>query len=455
MTAIVTDSLKRTLANLLFNDISNSTDSDEYYIGIGKSDPYNEEDTTINPVRTTREERNARANVQSVKKVSDTSFVIPRYNWTGGTIYSAYNDNTTGIPTNTYYVLTEDNEVYICLQQGKNDLGTTVASTVKPSYTAAGVGQTNAFETADGYRWKFLYSLSASRSNAFLSANFVPIQVIDWNEPGDSAGLDTFELQQLAIQNAAKPGQVLGVTVTSGGTGYTTTPTVNIVGNGSSAAATATISGGSVVKIEMNNESAALGSGYDFANIEISGGGGTGAAARPIIGPINGIGADVREDLKSSSIMLNVKPDGAEGGAFVVGNDFRQVTVFKNMQERGTDTILSATNARALRSLKVSSTSSFSIDKLIRGATSDAAAFIDDLDSDTIFYHQNENTGFGVFQNGETIAESDGSGTDTIDSAGTQSIADAFSGDLLYVENRARVIRDAAQQEDIKVIITV
>ena len=95
------------------------------------------------------------------------------------------------------------------------------------------------------------------------------------------------------------------------------------------------------------------------------------------------------------------------------------------------------------------------VDKLIRGGTSDAAAFIDDIDSDRIYFHQNENTGFGVFQNGETLAESDGSGTGTIDSASSTSLADAFSGELLYIENRARVIRDAAQQEDIKVIITI
>jgi hypothetical protein len=455
MAAIITDSLKRRLANLLYEDITNSNDSDEYYIGIGKSDVYNDADTVITPVRTTREERNVRANLQSVKRVSDASFVVPRYNWTSGTTYSGYSDTSVGIPTNTYYVITEDNAVYICLQQGRNALGAAVPSTVKPSYTTAGVNQRQAFETADGYRWKFLYQLSAAKANTFLSANYFPIQNIPWSAPGDSSGLDTFELQQLDIQRSATPGQILGVTIVGGGSGYTSAPTVTFKGNGSSAAATATISGGSVVKIEMNNESAALGSGYNFANIEFSGGGGAGATARPIIGPVEGIGADVRNDLKASSIMLNVKPDGAENGAFVVGNDFRQISVLRNIEERDTNTVLTATNARALRSIVLDDASSFTIDKLIRGGTSNAAAFIDDIDSDTIYYHQNENTGFASFINGETLNESDGSGVGNIDSAGPQSIADAFSGDLLYIENRARVIRDAAQQEDIKVIITV
>lgn len=463
MTAIVTDSLKVQLANLLYSNIADTTDSDVFYIGIGKSDEYNAADTIIDPARSIREERNARANLQSVKKVNDTSFVIPRYNWTNGTLYSGFNDTTVGIPTNSYYVITEDNGVYLCVQQGTDALGRPVASTVKPDYVTAGVSEAQIFETVDGYRWKFLYSLSASRANAFLSANWVPTQSVDWEQPGDSAGKTTFELQQVAVKRNAVPGQILGVTLVSGGSGYTSTPTVNIIGNGQFASATATISGGSVVRIQMDNESAALGQGYEYANIEITGGGGAGATARPIIGPVAGLGADILQDLKATSIMLNIKPDGTEGGEFVADNDFRQITVYKNIRERSSGDILTQTSARALRAITVGDTSSFTVEdpdadttyKLIRGSISNAAAFIDTIDSDVIYYHQNENTGFGVFQIGEIIAESGGDGTDTITGITTTSLADGFSGDLLYIENRARVIRDPAQTEDIKVIISV
>ena len=113
MTAIVTDFLKKKLVDLLYTEVVDGTDSNEYYIGIGKSDQYNTADTTVTPVRTLREERIARANLQSVKKVTATSFVIPRYNWSSGTIYSGFSDSVVGIPSNSYYVLTEDNEVYI------------------------------------------------------------------------------------------------------------------------------------------------------------------------------------------------------------------------------------------------------------------------------------------------------------------------------------------------------
>ena len=83
MTAIVTDDLKRRLSQFIFDDTL-SGDSNEYYIGIGKPDTYNAQDTTLTPVRTNAEVREVRANLMSVKKVVNSSFIIPRYNWTSG-----------------------------------------------------------------------------------------------------------------------------------------------------------------------------------------------------------------------------------------------------------------------------------------------------------------------------------------------------------------------------------
>ena len=456
MTAIVTDSLRRKIAENFLDEVNNGNDTNEYYIGVGKADTYNDLDTIVDPTRTRREERELRNNLQSVKKVAAASFVVPRYNWTSGTIYTGYNDNSVGIPANSYYVLTEDNEVYICIQQGKNANGVANTSTVKPSYTDAGVTQIQAFENSDGYRWKFMYALSATKAANFLSAGYFPIEKVDWDDYGDSAGLNTFELQQLAVQRNATAGQILNVTLTAGGSGYSSAPTVTINGNGTGAAATASIAGGSVVKIEMNNESAAMGSNYDYADIVISGGGGDGATARPVIAPVEGITADPREDLKANAIMLNIKPDGAEGGSFLVDNDFRQIGVFRNLKIFDSDATFTDVSGRALRYMKMNGlASSFTVDKLIRGVASNAAAYIDDIDSDLIYYHQNENTGFVPFQDAETIGESDGVGTGTIFDADLHSVVDAHSGEVLYIENRSRIVRSTDQVEDIKAIIRV
>ena len=57
-------------------------------------------------------------------------------------------------------------------------------------------------------------------------------------------------------------------------------------------------------------------------------------------------------------------------------------------------------------------------------------------------------TGEGVVQEGQIL-------TGVIASITLQNVIDRFSGDVLYIENRARIRRDEEQQEDIKIVITV
>jgi hypothetical protein len=456
MVAIVTDSLKQQFAKYLFDEINNSLDSSEFFIGIGKADAYDSADVVVTPTRTLEEEREARNNLQSIKKVTAQSFVIPRSNWTAGGIYSAWRDDYIGIPTNKYYILTEDNEVYICLQQGKNAAGQANTSIVKPSYIDAGVQQHQAFRTSDGYIWKLCYGISAARANSFLSSTYMPVQDIVI----DSAGANAFELQQLDIQNTAKKGQIIGFDIVNAGTGYTTAPTITIVGDGSGASAVASVSGGAIVKVEMSNESAGLGSGYNFARANLSAGN---AVIRPIIGPIDGFGTSAISDLKSSSIMLNVKPDGNEGGEFNTSNDFRQIVLYKDIEHSDSASEggrYKGNVSKASRYLTIVgniATSGFVVDEIISGVTSGTTAYVDELDSgagNRIWFHQNSNNKAGKFTNGETITGSQ-TGSATVNEGDKYSLVDPHTGKLLYIENRARVIRSAVQTEDIKVIVTV
>ena len=68
--------------------------------------------------------------------------------------------------------------------------------------------------------------------------------------------------------------------ITSGGSGYTSPPTVTISGKGTGATAICTVANGAVTSIAITNS----GSGYDQStNISFSGGGGTGATAKGTI----------------------------------------------------------------------------------------------------------------------------------------------------------------------------
>jgi len=455
MPAIATTDLRNLFADLLRSDVTSMIDSSPYYVGFGKSDLFDSIDEAAIPTRAKYDEMVARSNLQSVKKIVNNSLVVPRKNWTSGTLYAGWDDKQALYPQNSYYVLTEENQVYICLNQGRDGNGNPIASIVSPNYSTAGVNPDQAFKTADDYTWKFLYKIDAVSAANYLSSGFMPVAKILWETDGDSAGLNPDQLTQLLVQKAAIPGQIIGFEILNPGTGYTTAPTITINGDGGGAAATATVSNGRIIKVDMNNESAALGSGYNIASVVVSGAGVSGDI-RPIIGPTNGFGADPAKDLKSTSALLNVLTDGTENDDFIIGNDFRQITVFKDLKApNGTN--FTALTGQALSYLTmdgVGSAATFTVDNIIIGDQSGARAYLDKIDGADIYYHQNETTGFTPFIGLENLSEANGNGSGTIISINDGEI-DRFTGDLLYLENRSRIIRSSVQQEDIKVVITL
>jgi len=446
--AIITDDFKRRFVQTILDDVLDS--AQHYYIGIGRSEQWDSSDTVTVPVNSITEQRDFRLSMQSVKKAEDVSYVIPRYNWVSGTIYSSYDNSQVGYPTNAYYIITDENQVYICLEQGKNATGSVSTSTVKPSGIL-----TTPIKTADGYVWKFLFTIGAARSNAYLSANYMPVHFIDSAGVGDPSD----DQEQYIIQNAAVGGTISSISVTSGGTGYTSVPTVSIIGNGDSADAVATISGGAIVKIEMKDSAAGLlyrpGQGYNYGKVSFSGGGGSGATARPNISPKAGHGANPIIDLKSTAIMFNTKPVGAENDDFIIGQDFRQVAIIRNPLDSA-DALITGSTASALTYITLSAVSTdFTADKIIQGGTSGAQAYVDNFntDTDTLYYHQTTTTGYTVFQIGETITETNGAGSGVIGTTANPGGINRFTGEIFYIDNRAAIERSAAQTEDLKVII--
>ena len=450
--AIVTNKFKRDTIGLIKTDFDGA--SNHYYIGIGRSEEWNSTDTKVAAENSDYEERIFRNVLQSIKKVADTdaSFVIPRYNWISGTIYSAYNDKQVGYPNQPYYVMNDQNGVYLCVKNGKNSNGDVQPSTTQPTGNTA--SPASVFETADGYAWKFLYTISAAVATKFTAANFLPVKVIS------GSGSGATEIEQKAVQDAAIDGQIVGYSVVSGGAGYSTAPTVAISGDGSGAAATATISGGQVSKVEVTSIAtpANLGTGYTNATVSLSGGSPTTEAViRPIFASKGGFGKDPRVELRSSSIMFVVKPDGADGsGDFIIGNDFRQVGLIKNITSDGS-TLFTASTGLALRKLVLASKSAaFSVDATITDTTSSAKAVVDAISTDglTLTFHQNDTTGYGTFGAGNAVTGSEG-GAGVIASSShiTAAEVDTSTGDVLYIDNRAAVTRSADQTEDIKIVI--
>lgn len=461
MSAIILDPIKDIFTQKIFdeNEGTRIGDSDNYYyIAIGRSQqwsPSNNTDITVNPSDTEREQRLFRYNMQSVKAVEAFSYVVPLYDWSSGTVYQAYNDNQVGQPNQSYYIRTSTNHVYVCLRQGITSAGAAKVSVNAPTHTTTALPQED-----DGYVWKYLYTILTADANSFLTANFMPVKYVD------SAALTDPNYTQKTIQDAAIAGQILGYRVINGGTGYSNASTVTITGDGTGAAAHVVASSGVIQKVVVGDSADvgkeaekpfldALGSGYNYASVSISGGNGN-AKVVPIFGPKAGIGADARVDLRSSSIMFNIKPEGTVEGTWLVDNEYRQIGLLRNPLDSATGTKFTETQALALKKIEFESPISeltWANDIQVYGTDSDAIGWIDYFDdSATIWYHQDEDTGFEQFSVSEVCTIEGKAGTHTIKSKTDRGI-DIFSGDLLFVNNFDPVTRDVDQTEDIKLVV--
>ena len=460
MTAIVTNKFKKFMLDKLKADFLDSA-SNTYYMAIGRSEDWNASDEApdflVNDaLQSLRNARETRLALQSAKVIDNFSYVIPRHDWIANTIYPAFSDAVANVPTNGYYVMTDENNVYICLQQGKDGGGESTRSTIKPTGTSV-----LPFDTSDGYVWKFLYNISSSDANKYVSTNFIPVAFVD----SAVSYAQATESQQKDIQDNAvanHPKSIVGYEILSNGAGTypaSSTQAVSIIGNGTGAAATATIdANGNIVKVTVDdstNSDKNFGRDYDYATAVVAGGG-TGTV-RPIFSPPLGIGGDATQDLRALSAMFNVKLENDENDTILASNDFRQVSLIRNPKTPGGSNFTTTTGL-FLKKLVYSNLTggTFQEDDTVTGATSGAKAFVDFSDNinTKIWYHQNDSTGFTQFVNSETI--SNGSGVSAIllgsnfDSAAD---IDRFSGDLLYTDNRAAIDRNSQQTEDLKIVI--
>ena len=150
----------------------------------------------------------------AAKKIgsTDVSHVAPRYNWTTGTNYFAYLHSNNSLFDQQFYVMTDDYNVYKCLSNNNTD----GASTTKPTGTGTAI-----VATGDGYKWKFLYQISAARALKFVTPSYIPTQRV--RKANLAIANTTDSSFQYAVEIAANTsgnGAIEVVHVTSGGTNY-------------------------------------------------------------------------------------------------------------------------------------------------------------------------------------------------------------------------------------------
>ena len=400
---------------------------------------------------------------------SDVSHVIPRRNWTTGTTYDMYehnisssnaaNSGATNLFDSTYFVMNSSNAVYKVIE---NDGAT--ASTVEPTSTSNSI-----FETSDGYRWKYMYSLTSAETLNFMSTDFIHVST-------DST-----------VSAAAVDGALDTILVVAGGSSFNTSSgstisAIPIRGDGSGGVASVTISSGAITVATVTT----AGSGYTFAYIRDAdiiaatnaGGAGSGSNLNVIIPPKGGHGSNAVKELGGFFVMLNKSLVGVEGTSDIgVGNDFRRIGLVRDPTNFGTSTVASATTRRQLYAIKFGSVSgTFTADEEINQASTGAVGKVVEFDSTNLilYYYQTRFPDVGTDSNGNLTAFSganaitgqsssasatpDTSNSNTVNgvefSSGYANPELAYdSGDIIYVEERSPITRASDQTENVKLII--
>ena len=400
---------------------------------------------------------------------TDVSYCIPRRNWTTGTTYDHYehnisssntaNSGATNLFDSTFVVMNSAYAVYKCIENDSN-----TASTVEPTSTSNSI-----VTTGDGYKWKYMYSLTSAETLNFMSTDFIHVST-------DST-----------VTAAAVDGALDTIEVVAGGSSYSlsagaTISAIPIRGDGSSGICSVTISSGAIASAAVTT----AGTGYTYAyirNADIiagtnAGGAGSGGNLNVFIPPKGGHGKNAITELGGFYVMINKSLTGAEGTSDIgVGNDFRRIGLIRDPYNYGTTTVASATTRRQIHAAVFSSVSgTFTADEEINQASTGAVGKVIEYDSTNkiLYWYQTRFPDVGTDSDGNLTAFSGANAItgqsssaaatpNTSDSTTTNAVVFASgystpelvadSGDILYVEERSPITRASDQTENIKLII--
>lgn len=349
---------------------------------------------------------------------------------------------------NNFYVRNTKDQVFKCL------FNNNVASTIEPTIDIDGQLPENPYiETSDGYKWKFLYTIPYGLKQKFFTKNWMPI------------------ISDAAVVAGAEDGRIDIIDIADGGTGYfldngesgnsNSLSILTVTGDGQGANLTAKVESGVITDINILDG----GSGYTNAVISISDpdqtASGNAANLRVIISPSGGHGSNPIRELGCFSLMTSVDLEGTESDTIPVGDavdpfDFRQITLLRDP--------LLANAAYANASVYRTTTKISLTDPGITDYSNDETVYIGTSIEDATFtatvVHWEPSTNELYVNNlsGNTIVGSTLSGNTSAAVATILSVEDGslelFSGDLLYIENRSKIVRDVDQTEQIRLVLS-
>lgn len=349
---------------------------------------------------------------------------------------------------NNFYVRNSKDQVFKCLYNANT------TSTTEPTIDIDGQLPENPYIlTADGYKWKYLYTIPYGLKQKFFTKNWMPV------------------ISDAAVVAGAENGRIDIIDIVDGGDGYfldngesgnsNSLSILTVTGDGQGANVTAKVESGVITDINILDG----GSGYTTAVISISDpdqlSSGNAANLQVVISPQGGHGAAPVRELGCYALMSSVDLEGTESDTIPVGDavdpfDFRQITVLRDpLLANG-----SYANASVFRvTTKLSLT-----DPGITDYSNDETVYIGtDLDSATftatvVHWEPNTNELYVNNLSGNTTVGSTLTGNTSAAGATVLAVEegslDLFSGDILYIENRSKIVRNVDQTEQIRLVLS-
>lgn len=156
----------------------------------------------------------------AAKKVTaaDVTHCVSRYNWTNNQAYFAYTHANNDLYSQQFYVMTDDYNVYKCLANN-NGSGTSQAKPTGNSTSIITPG-------SDGYKWKFMYNISASKALKFVTTSYIPTQKVRNANGFGATGTTQMPAatqeneKQRAVEVAAISGELNIIRRTAAGSSY-------------------------------------------------------------------------------------------------------------------------------------------------------------------------------------------------------------------------------------------
>ena len=412
-----------------------------------------------------------------------------------------------------YYVVNSDLKVYICINNGQSpDNPQGRQSLDEPDFVdleprAAGT-------SGDGYIWKYLYTIKPAEIIKFDSIDFMPVPN-DWATASATADVRNNavdgKIETAIIVNAGDGYQPIGTTfnnipILGDGTGGKASVTVNSQGRVSDVTVTNGGTGYTRAQVEFYPGAPGTETGGPIAGLSAVGVAGTSVAnIEVVVPPPGGHGHDVYRELGAYRVLMYARfENDTSNPDFIVGNDFARVGVVKNPKTLSGGP-LTQSSAVSLTSLKLKTISggniadtTFAVDTPVSqqiGVGSTAVGYVANWDSSTGVLKMYTPTGIGSTSYGYRMVDftsqigpggtytlagqssgnalgidtSFGSATNvaaatTVGTANIQlgqnfieGVADPevkkYSGEILYIDNRAAIQRSATQKEDVKIVL--